>query len=348
MAPPLGAIPQTTPSLVHDPATNTLSIQALPVPEPSGLDQHLLRVHAVSLTNGELAWPEPSQARPHPIPGYDVAGTVASAPPGSPFPPGTDVYARTGFDRPGSARGFSVALTAEMARRPHGVPAEEAATVPISALTAWQALFVHGGIAAPVAATEGSDGHRAEVVAASRRANAGKRVLITAAAGGVGVWAVQLARLVGVGHVVGSCGPSNAQFVRDRGAHEVVDYTATQDLSSWADRDGGGRFDLVLDCVGGTLLEQCWRCVRDRGTLISIAQPPAPRRPASGVGEDVRGMFFIVEADGAQLELITELIETGKCRAVLDSVYALEEFEAAFDRSRGGHLRGKVVLKIGS
>ncbi|EOO02962.1 putative alcohol dehydrogenase zinc-binding domain-containing protein [Phaeoacremonium minimum UCRPA7] len=326
------AIPSAARALVHNPQTHDLTLLTPPVPTPTGPDEHLLAVHAVALTNGELSWPEPATVSPHAIPGYEVSGTVIAAPPDSPFQPSADVYARTAFDRPGSARPYSIALTAELGRKPQNLSWEAAATVPLSALTAWQALFDHGGLAAP-----GDE--------SSLSRNRSKRILITAAAGGVGLWAVQLAKLAGVDHIVGTCGSTNAGFVLGLGADEVVDYTVVSDLASWvSDR---GRFDLVLDCVGGSTLEQAWLCVKaDNGMLISIVQPPEMRKPQVGISDNVRSLFFIVEANGRQLEKITSLIEQKKCTTVVDSAFAFEEFGEAFDKVRGGHLRGKVVLSV--
>ncbi len=321
-----GSIPKTAPAVVHNPSDNALTLQDLPVPSPSGVEEHLIRVHAVALTNGELAWPEPS-TQTYPIPGYEVAGTVISAPVESPFPPGAAIYARTGFGRQGSARPYSIALTSELGHKPKNLSWEEAATVPLSALTAWQALFTHGGFAAP---------------GANEELNKDKRVLITAASGGVGLWAVQLARLAGVGHIVGTCGPRNVDFVKSLGAHEVLDYTKTTNLSA----SDGTKFDLVIDCAGGDTLEQAWTCAAEGGMVICIAMPADLKKPASGIAKNVRSLWFIVEANGQQLERITGLIESGQVRTAFDSAFPLEQYNKAFERIHGGHVQGKVVLKL--
>jgi len=326
----LDQLPKTAEALVHDPKNNTLRLEDLPVPQRTDNDtEHIIQVRAVALTNGELAWPEPA-TQDHPVPGYEMAGVVAVAPPESPFSRGTEVYARTGFGRPGSARSFSVATTAELGRKPSNITWEEAATVPLSALTAWQALFVHGGLAAP----------RSDEAPGT---NAGKRVLVTAAAGGVGQWAVQLARLAGA-HVVGTSGPGNVAFVRGLGADEALDYTAV-DLVAWA-APAGRKFDLVVDCVGGRTLEQAWLAAAPGGTVVSVALPAALKRPAEGVAPGVRDVWFIVEENRRQLDEITRLLESGRTRAAYDSVFGLADYEAAFQKVSSGHVRGKVVLRI--
>lgn len=324
--------PTKAAALTHDPKSHNLSIQTLPTPTITNSNEHLIHVKAVSITNGELTWPEPAACSPA-IPGYEVSGVVISSPANSnsPFPIGSEIYARTSFDRPGNARPYSLALTHELGLKPKNLSWVQAATVPLSALTAWQALFVHGGFAPP-------DGDLVR--------NSEKRVLITAAAGGVGLWAVQLARVAGVGEIVGTSGPGNVEFVRSLGATEVVDYTKNRDLSVWVNGRSKAKFDLVIDGVGGAGLEQAWTCAKDGGMLISIVMPPDARKPPSGIGKDVKGLFFIVEADGSQLEKITGLIEKGECKAVVDSEYRLEDYARAFERLKAGHLTGKVVLTL--
>lgn len=328
-------VPKTTQALAYNHKTKSLSLESLAVPQADGPEDHLIKVHAVAITNGELTWAEPA-ALEKSVPGFELSGMVVSAPAHSPFPPGTNVYARTAFERHGSARPFSIATTQELGRMPSNVSWEEAATVPLSALTAWQALFVHGGLAPP--------GRDADIDMARKR-NADKRVLVTAAAGGVGIWATQLAALAGA-YVVGTCGTANADFVKDLGADEVLDYK-TINLSDWVNEDPAVRkFHLALDSVGGKTLEQTWRSVRDDGKLVSIVLPPEKHRPEQGVGLNVSGVFFIVDANRGQLDEISHLIEQGKWKTTVDSVFPLQDFEQAFKRAYGGHVRGKVVLKV--
>ncbi|OCK99666.1 alcohol dehydrogenase [Cenococcum geophilum 1.58] len=324
----MSTLPTHSKSLTRHPPSPTLSLTSLPLPSASP-PYHLIRTHATTLTSGELTWPEPLSL-PTSIPGFDLAGTVVVAPPDSPFQPGEKVYALTSFSRQGNAREYSVALTEELATMPRGVTWEEAASVPLSALSAWQALFVHAGLSAP-----GKEGGES----AGR-----KRVLVTAAAGGVGVWAVQLARAAGA-EVVGTCGAANGEFVRGLGADEVLDYKVT-DLKEWVGAEEGRRFDVTLDCVGGKTLEDAWTCVKDGGVVISVAQPPETMKPTEGIRTDVRSVWFIVESNGQQLGEIKRLVEDGKCKGVVDSVWEIENWEKALERLKGGHTRGKVVLKL--
>ncbi|KAF2800774.1 alcohol dehydrogenase [Melanomma pulvis-pyrius CBS 109.77] len=327
-------------ALIRTGSSNTPTYTATHPPPTSTSDptNYIIRTHATSLTRGELAWPEPLIPS-IPVPGYDLAGTVLSIP-SAPHPtggaytfaPGDEVYALTSFSGLGNAREVSVAAEREISLKPRNVGWEEAATVPLSALSAWQALFVHGKLE-PVFPAKGE----------SR--NEGKRVLVTAASGGVGIWGVQLAHQAGT-TVVGTCGTSNVEFVKGLGADTVLDYSKTK-LLEWVGEDREKRgFDVVLDCIGGQTLEDSWKCVREGGRLISVAEPPDSKTPAEGIKDGVQSTYFIVEADGAQLGEVTKLIEQGKCSGVLDSVYDLAEWKEAFERLEGGHAKGKVVLKL--
>ncbi|OBT52792.1 hypothetical protein VE04_06548 [Pseudogymnoascus sp. 24MN13] len=280
------------------------------------------------MRTGEMLWPEntenPDTRRKEPIPCYDVAGTVVTAPADSPFQPGAEVYARTEFARTGMAREYTIITTAELGLRPRNLGWAESAAVALSALTAWQALFVRGGL-------------KAEKGAAN-----GKRVLVTAASGGAGSWIVQLARWAGA-EVLGTCGPDNVAFVESLGVNVAINYRQVS-LKDWVSEVAGRKFDLVVDCVGRKTLEEAWWTVKSGGTLVSIHEPPDEKKPKDLEVEGVKNLFFIVEANGSQLKNITELVEAGVCKPVVDSVWPLEKFEEAFARLDGGHARGKVVI----
>ncbi|PLB38580.1 NADP-dependent oxidoreductase [Aspergillus candidus] len=235
--------------------------------------------------------------------------------------------------RPGNARDYSTALTNELARKPASLSWVEAAAVPVSALTAWQILFVQAGVV--VESGAGLEAARAQW--------SGKRVLATAAAGGVGLWVVQLARLLGA-EVIGTCGNAESEaLVRGLGAM-VLNYRTT-DFRRWAEEDAN-RVDVVVDNVGGSALRDAWWAVRDGGVVLSIVEQPGMARPRECSAENVREVFFIMSPDGEQLQRITELIEEGKCRPRVDSVWPLEHAREAFARLDGGHARGKIVLDL--
>lgn len=265
------------------------------------------------------------------IPCYDFAGTVVLAPPNSSFQPGTEVYTRTPGGKTGNGREYTIAETDELARKPKNLGWEEAASVPISAFTAWQALFDHGGLKKGWKDEEG------------KKENGGKRVLVTAAAGGVGSWVLQLARLAGIGEIIAVAGPDNMEFVKELGATEVVNYKDIS-LGEWA--KGNLKVDLVVDMVGGQTLSDAWFAVKDGGKILGVNDVPEGRRPKEEGPKNVTSHFFIMEALGWQLEQITGLIEKGEVRPVVDSVWDIEEFKEAFAKVDSGHSRGKVVIKI--
>jgi NADPH:quinone reductase-like Zn-dependent oxidoreductase len=192
-------------------STSVTIISDHPTPNPDfASDEHLVRVHATAITNGELLWsrnfPLPAGSTKVLVPCNDIAGTVIAAPSSSPFEAGTEVYARSSYAHTGCAREYTILLGEEMAKRPQCLSWAEGATVPMSAETAWQALFVHAGLEARKGSADG------------------KRVFVTAASGGAGVWMVQLAKWAGA-EVIGTCSPANVEMVRWLGADAVLDYT---------------------------------------------------------------------------------------------------------------------------
>ncbi|KAI9039414.1 NADP-dependent oxidoreductase [Aspergillus affinis] len=298
----------------------------VPIANPDA-DEHLIRVHCTAPCAGELFWPSiVSVPNKEPVPCDDVAGTVVTAPPNSPFRPGDEVYARSTYFRPGCARDYTVIVTDELAHRPQNLSWVESAATPLSAETAWQALFEQSGIG-------GFDS----------AAWKNKRILVTAASGGVGTWLLQLGSIVGA-QVIGTCGPTNMELVKAFGAAEVLNYRADS-LREWG-QNAANKVDLVVDCVGGKSLEDAWWCVRDGGVLISIYQAPDKLRPTEVTVQGVKEIFFIMKPRRSDLEEITKLVETGKCRPLVDSVWPLEQFQEAFDRLGSGHARGKVVLDL--
>jgi NADPH:quinone reductase-like Zn-dependent oxidoreductase len=316
-------------AIVHDPKNHLLRLTSQREPKPSA-SQYLVRVYAVGITKGELQWPEPCSL-PTPIPGFDVAGIVITAPSySSKFQAGDKVYALTAFDRPANARNLTVIEEEEIARMPNTLSFVEAAAVPMSALTAREALFDKGGL----------------TYEANSATNKDRSLLVIGASGAVGTWAIQIAKWAGVGRVIGVCGSNNVDFVKTLGATDVIDYRKTS-LREWIGIHGeDSKFELVLDGVGGETLGEAWTAVKSNGQLLSIVQPVDSSRPAVGVSASVKGTFFIVQPSGHRLNTITELIEEKSYRAVVDGVYELDDFEKAFGRAGSGHAKGKVLLKL--
>jgi NADPH:quinone reductase-like Zn-dependent oxidoreductase len=330
------SIPSTMKALLQPDMNSTeITLITRGVPTPNfDKNEHLIRVLATAPCPGELLWTKdfgalfPSDPDNPKIltPCCDLCGTIVSAPPSSPFRTGDRVYARTNFARTGNAAEYAIGITEELALAPKNLTDAEAASVSLSALTAWQLLFEQAGLGD-----------------FSLELYKGKRVLVTAASGSVGAWVVQLAKLAGA-EVVGTSGPDNIDFVKSLGASEVMDYRSA-DLKAWADGDGK-KVDVVIDCVGRKSLEDAWWTLKDGGILISIFQPPEPQRPVGYTGQHVTALFYIMHPDGASLATLSPWLANGRVKPIVDSVYPLERYEEAFARLDSGHARGKVIFDL--
>ena len=350
-------LPNTMRALIHNQKLQNLSLTSMPLPTLHEEGEHLLKVHSVALTKGELLWPR-GEALNQVSPGVEMSGAVVTAPPGSRFKQGDEVYMRSIFPSWGSAREYSTGLEAQLALRPRNISGEEAACVPVSALTAYQALFEHGGIPEPRGddAEKGTETSKTSHTNGEAKTRHEKRVLVTGASGNVGLWMTQLARAAGA-HVVGTCSSRNTALVQSMGAHEVIEYDKLS-IRDWlsthstSDENSTGKFDLILDTVGRATLTQCWAAARPDGLILSIVPPDDMvykfelERP-EGASETIRGKFFIMKPNGEQLGKITTLIEAGIVKPVMDSLWPLEQYEKAFAKVDSGKTLGKVVLRVG-
>jgi NADPH:quinone reductase-like Zn-dependent oxidoreductase len=290
------------------------------VPRPhAGQGEVVVRVYATGVIANELRWNETYQAttgtpRAFPIPGRDLAGVVEEIGPGVTTPsPGTEVYALLGYGRDGAEAEYCVALPGELAPKPRALDYIQAAAVPLSTLTAWQALFDHGGL------------------------TAGQSVLIHGGAGGVGVFAVQLAHQAGA-RVSATASARDRDFLHDLGADEVIDYHTTRFEDVVHD------VDLVFDLIGGDTLQRSWQVVKSGGVVVSIASPPPP--PDLVKQHGARFAWFIVEPNHAELVHLGEMIDRGQLRSIVDAVFPLAQARQAYEQAVTGHPRGKIVLRV--
>jgi len=289
-----------------------------PQPHP-GAGEVLVRVHAAGVIATELSWGETYSTRAGsvrvlPIPGHDLSGVVEEVGPGvNTLSRGSAVYALTAFDRDGAEAEYTIALPGELAPKPRTLDHVQTAAVPLAALTAWQALFDHA------------------------RLVAGQTVLIQGAAGGVGVFAVQLARWAGA-HVIATASAHNRDFLRELGANEIIDYTTTR----FEEVVHG--VDLVFDLVGGDTLQHSWQVVKPGGALVSVVSPRPSFEEAKAY--DVRPVWFVVEPNREQLIQIGALIDAGKLRPVIETVLPLSQARQAYEQGARGHTRGKIVLRV--
>jgi len=290
----------------------------VPPPHP-GQGEVLVRVYATGVIANELRWDETYETkagskRVLPIPGRDLSGVVEEVGPGAPpLTKGSQVYAMTDYGRDGAEAEFTIALPSELAPKPRTLDYVQAAAVPLSALTAWQALFEHASLVA------------------------GQTVLIHGAAGGVGVFAVQLAHWAGA-HVIATASARNRDFLHELGANEVIDYTTTR----FEDRVHD--VDLVFDTIGGDTLQRSWQVIKPGGVLVTIVSPPPSFENAKAHG--IRPFWFVVEPNRDELIQIGTLIDAGHLRPIIDTVFPLAQARQAYEQGARGHTRGKIVLRV--
>ena len=320
-------------------------LQEADVPEPIvGVHDVLVRVEAAGLNqlDEKIRAGEFKQILPYKlplIPGNDVAGTVVRVGAGvRGFKPGDEVYARPDQDRIGTFAERIAVAEGDLALKPASITMHEAGSLPLVALTAWQALVERG------------------------RVRPGQNVLIHAGAGGVGSIAIQLAKHLGASVATTASG-SNADFVRELGADTVIDYR-TQDFEQ---RLAG--YDLVLDSLGGENLEKSLRVLRPGGKAIGIAGPPDPafareaglnpllRLVIAGLSGKIRKQakklgvtyeFLFMRASGDQLRQITALVDQGVVRPVVGRVFGFDQTPQALQSLSQGGIRGKAVITANS
>ncbi len=319
------------------------ALQLAEVPEPQLRDDEVLvQVHAagVNQLDSKIKDGQFKLILPYRLPlilGHDVAGVVVKAGPRvRQFRPGDEVYARTDDFRIGTFAEFVPVKESSLAPKPKGLTMEEAASLPLVGLTAWQALVE------------------------TAKLSKGQKVFIQAGSGGVGTCAVQLARHLGA-TVATTTSAANFELVRSLGADVVIDYR-TQDFE-----DVLHDYDVVLNSQDGKTLGKSLRVLKGGAKLISISGPPDPafgrniaapafvrlvmRLLSSGIRRRARGRgidysFLFMRANGGQLRDITRLIEAGAIRPVVDKVFAFESTNEALAYSEAGHAKGKVVIKI--
>ncbi|MFJ3818714.1 NADP-dependent oxidoreductase [Streptomyces sp. NPDC090056] len=284
-------------------------------PEP-GLNEVLVRVHAAGVnpvdwktraSGALIGWGDV------PAVGWDVSGTVEAVGPGvGHLRPGDEVFGMPLFPRQAGAYAeYVVAPARHLAPKPASLTHVEAAALPLAGLTAWQAL----------------------VDAADVRP--GERVLVHAAAGGVGHLAVQIAKARGA-YVIGTVSAAKHALVRELGADEVVDYREVRFEDVLRD------VDVVLDGIGGETAERSLKVLRPGGRLITLPGPDdVPAAP-----EGVRAVWVLVEPDHLGLRELAALVERGELRPVADTVLPLAEAAKAHAIGEEGRTTGKIVLTV--
>jgi 2-desacetyl-2-hydroxyethyl bacteriochlorophyllide A dehydrogenase len=319
------------------------NVEAVELPEPElGDGDVLVEVHAASVNpldlkirNGEL-----KPLLPYKLPlvlGNDLAGVVIKAGKNvRRFKPGDEVFARPDQDRIGAFAELIAISENDVAKKPHRLDMEQAASVPLVGLTAWQALVGKAGL------------------------QAGQKVLIQAGSGGVGTIAIQLAKHLGA-TVATTTSTANVDWVKGLGADVVIDYKKDDFESVLHD------YDVVIDTQGGQTLEKSLLVLKPGGKVISVAGPPEPdfakefganwfliqamralsfqiRRKAKRRG--VTYSFLFMKASGDQLRELGSLIDSGAIRPVVDQVFPFQSTMEALAYVEKGRAKGKVVVKI--
>src|SRR6266576_2780444 len=282
-----------------------------------GANEVLIKVHAASVNpvDWKMRAGYMKDFLPLSLPatlGSDVSGTVEGVGPGAArFKRGDEVYASLGLEGGGYAE-YAVAKETIFAGKPSTSDHVHAAAVPVAGLTAWQALF--------------------EVA----QLRAGQKVLIHGAAGGVGNFAVQLAKAKGA-YVIGMASSRNQAFLVELGVDKAVDYQKTRFEDAVRD------VDVVLDTVGGETQERSFKALKKGGILVSLVQSTSQE---SATKYGVRALFYGGHASSSDLAEIAKLIDDGKVKPVVETVLPLAEARRAHELSETGHGRGKIVLKV--
>ncbi|HLI49414.1 MAG TPA: NADP-dependent oxidoreductase [Chthonomonas sp.] len=303
--------------------TNPPTLRYEEVPKPQiAADEVLVRVQATSVnpvdtyicTGAAQSW---LNLKLPLIPGADFAGVVEAV--GSDVKdvkPGEEVYSYSPLQRLGAFAEYLAVPAAIVAPKPPNLSFEEAASLPIVALTAWQSLFE------------------------AAQLKAGQKVLIHAAAGGVGTMAVQLAKAHGA-YVYGTASTGNIPFLKELGVDAPIDYTSTPF------EQVAKEVDVVFDMVGGETLMRSLQTLKPGGCLVSIVGGSAnPDVAKEAEKRGVRYVYVLVRPDRAQLQHLNELIAAGKLRPIIAKRYALEQAGEALAQVATRHTRGKVVMHV--
>jgi NADPH:quinone reductase-like Zn-dependent oxidoreductase len=290
-----------------------LVLEQAPRPVP-GPGEVLVRVHAAGVNPADWkirqGWMKDLVPLAFPaIPGFELAGLVeAVGPEVTTLQVGQAVYGTT----MGTYADYAVASAGSLAPKPSNLTFDEAATIPVGASTAWNGLFDVGGL------------------------QAGQRLLVHGAAGGVGLFAVQLGRWKGA-QVIGTASTRNLDIVRSLGAEIVIDYTATPFERVASD------VDVVFDTIGGETQERSWQVLKPGGILVGVSSSPSAEIAQR---HGVRAGTAYGQATTALLEQLAPLIESGTLRPVVGPVFSLAEARQAQVLSETGHGRGRIILHI--
>lgn len=294
-----------------------LIFEEVPRPKPAA-DEVLIKVYASGVNPIDWKIREGSRKGKFPsklplILGWDVSGVVEET--GTDvenFAPGDEVYSRPDPTKNGTYAEYVAVKANQVGRKPKSIDHIKAAAVPLAGLTAWQGLFDHGQL------------------------QAGQKVLIHAASGGVGTYAVQFARWKGA-YVIGTTSEKNIGLVKELGADEVIDYKKEKFEDRLKD------LDLVFDTMGGDTQKRSLKVLKKGGRLITTVKPE-DNDEAKAKNIHVEG--FMAQSYPDELEQIAGLIDQGKVKPIIAKVFPLAQAAEAQELSEKGHVTGKIVLQV--
>ncbi len=299
---------------------DVLQYEDAPIPE-FGADEVLIKVCAAGVNPIDWKTREGGlkKMRPYPMPvilGWDVSGTIdriGAAVTG--FKVGDKVFAKLDSSRNGGYAEYAVSKGTDVAHAPKSIPLEHAAGIPLACQTAWTGLFDKANL------------------------QAGQMILIHAASGGVGHFAVQLAKNAGA-RVIATTSTANVDLVKSLGADEVIDYKK-EDFSQRV-KD----VDVVFDMLGGESRAKSWQCLKKSGILVSVVARQDPFDAEVVKKFAVRAEPVAMIASGERLQKIADLVDAGKLKVVIAKEFPLSEVKAAHELSESGHVVGKIILSI--
>jgi NADPH:quinone reductase-like Zn-dependent oxidoreductase len=300
-----------------------ITTNSMPEPKPQN-SEILVRVHAAGITGDEVLWPEPYNC-PTRIPGHDISGVISAFGPDydGPLIIGQEVLALISAGKGGQGQADYVICHAnEIAPEPMSISHEEAAALPIPLLTAWEAIFDHGG----------------------GIGNSGMRMLVTGASGAVGRLAVQIAFSHGA-YVIALASARHHSTLKKLGAHEVIDYNTP----GWESRVKD--VALLIDTVGGDILTKTWETINENGgTIVTVGDPPPPwafgrcQAAESAKWPHVKYIYFVVSSNAERLSRTAEMIDAGAITPLEVKSFPFREAEKAWSCARQRDRGHKVVI----
>lgn len=294
-------------------------IEISDVPQPALLaDSVLIEVHAASVNpvDGIVQAGYLKEMMPITFPftmGFDVSGIVVEVGDQvSKFKKGDEVFSRPNGMQAGTIAEYAVIKEEELAFKPSNIGHQEAASIPLVGLTAWQALVAKGNL------------------------QKGQKVLIHAGSGGVGTLAIQMAKHLGA-EVATTTSATNAEMVKNLGADVVIDYKTQKFEEELSD------YDLVFDMMGGEIMEKSFKILKKGGCLVSIKG-----EDSKGLAEQygVRFEAFFMWPSGEMLSQLAQLISDGALKPIIDRTFSIDQIQEAYGYLQTGRAKGKIVIQV--